>query len=277
MIKVNGYSFATEEFSNGEVSYKPALLSDTDEDIVELIFQSNKDLFDLFMAVSYLKDMNNGVNKRKTLIMYYVPYGRMDREIDGYVFSLKYFADYINKMHFDKIITMDNHSPHIVEMINNVVETPIYNDIISKVVEDFEPDYLFFPDAGAYKKYPEKIDGRIFDTHKFFYGEKRRQLDDTREIVSYKLQNNGLTLTGKKILIIDDICCTGGTVLRAANVMKQQGVSEISLFVAHCEANVIKHDIIRSNSPVSHIYTTDSLYREYNVPEIVVYHIDDFK
>lgn len=275
MIKANGYSFATEEFSNGEVSYKPINLLNRDKVIIEVNFQSNKDLFDLFMLVSYVRDRKPDM--KLVLVMYYVPYGRMDREIDGYLFSLKYFADYINNLHFDKVITLDNHSSGIAKMIHNVEETSVYNAIIYKVISDYQPDYLFFPDKGAYSKYPNKISSDILETHEFFYGEKKRVLDDTREIVSYELINNGLNLTGARILIIDDICCTGGTVLRAANVMKKQGVSEIALFVAHCEANVIKHDIVRDKSPVSKIYTTDSLYRDYTVPEIVVYPIPEYK
>ena len=80
--------------------------------------------------------------------------------------------------------------------------------------------------------------------------------------------NLNVNLAGKKVLIIDDICCTGGTVLEASKVLKRKGASEIRLFVAHCENNVIKYDIVRETSPIDRIYTTDSIIRNYDIPEI---------
>lgn len=264
MIKVNGYTFGSESFSNGEVSYKPFKVDDTNR--IDLLFQSNKDITDLLFAVEYIKSINP--NAKNHLYMLYVPYGRMDRPIDGYLFSLKIFADIINRCGFFKVHTLDNHSPHIKELIKNVVELDL-NPYIDKVLnEHFNADVIFFPDAGAMKRYPQLLNCIKERKMPFMYGEKQRVLDDSREIKYYEVYDNGINLAGKKVLIIDDICCTGGTVLEAATVLKRKGTSEINLWVAHCENNVIKYDIVRESSPINHIYTTDSIIRNYNIPEI---------
>ena len=270
MIKLNGIIFGSEEFSNGEVSYKPVEVNKSEElnrgvNRIDLYFQNNKDITDLQFAVEFIR--NEDPNAEIHLYMLYVPYGRMDRPIKGYAFSLKLFANIINRLCLDKIVTLDNHSSGITDMIKNVYVQDI-NPYIYEVVRLYEPDYLFFPDKGAMKKYPNILNKDILESHPYFYGEKTRVLDDSREIISYELYNGDLNITGRKILIIDDICCTGGTVIRAANIMKQRGAADVALWVAHCENNVIKYDIVREDSPISKIYTSDSILRNYCIPEI---------
>lgn len=267
MILVNGYTFGAEQFNSGEVSYKPFKIM-ADVDNVELFFEDNKDITDLIFLVQYIKDMSHdNPEHRITLTMRYVPYGRMDRDIDGYLFALKYFKNIINSLEFDRVITLDNHSKATELFIDRLEEEDL-NPYIEKVIEKCNPDYICFPDKGAYSKYPNKLNVCKNNKIQYFYGDKERVLDDSRHIKRYELHNNDLPLTGKKVLIIDDICCTGGTVMKAAHEMKEHGVSEINLWVAHCEANVIKYDIVRAGSPITKIYTSPSIIRGYNVPEI---------
>lgn len=266
MIKLNGLVFGSEAFSNGEVSYKPVYVS-KEINILEMYFQSNKDITDLLFAVEYIRDIEK--ESKIDLYMLYVPYGRMDRYIDGYVYSLKMFSNIINRIGFNCIYTLDNHSTAIMDLINNVVELDL-NIYIEKVIDIFNPDYIFFPDGGAAKKYPYKLNCILDGRFKYFYGKKERILDDSREIKFYDVLDDGLRLEGKRILIIDDICCTGGTVLEAAKVLERKGVAEIALWVAHCENNVIKYDIVRESTPISKIYTTNSIIRNYDISEIQV-------
>jgi ribose-phosphate pyrophosphokinase len=264
MIKVNNVVFGSEQFSNGEVSYKPVKIH-PERNQIDLYFQDNKDIADLMFAVGFIREQQPG--SKIDLNVLYVPYGRMDRPIKGYVFSLKIFADMINHLGFEHVYTLDNHSEEVLKRIHNIVELDI-NPYITEVVKRYKPDYFFFPDKGAMRKYPRKINFCIHAQYPYFYGQKQRVLDDSREIISYELFNEGIEIKGKKVLIIDDICCTGGTVMRAAKVMKSQGALDIALWVAHCENNVIKYDIVREGSPISCIYTSDSIIRNYHISEI---------
>lgn len=264
MIKVNNVVFGSEQFSNGEVSYKPVKIN-PDKNQIDLYFQDNKDITDLMFAVGFIREQQPCA--QIILNMLYVPYGRMDRPIKGYVFSLKIFADIINSLKFEHVYTLDNHSEEVLKRIHNLVEFDI-NPYIERVVKEYKPDCFFFPDKGAMKKYPKKILLCTHGQYPYFFGQKQRVLDDSREIISYELFNEEISVKGKRILIIDDICCTGGTVMRAANVIKSQGASDIALWVAHCENNVIKYDIVRDESPISCIYTSDSIIRNYHIPEI---------
>lgn len=259
MLKTNGVVFGSDAFSNGEVSYKPFKVN-TDKNNFELYFQSNKDITDLLFAVNYVKDLEP--DSELHLKMLYVPYGRMDRPIDGYVYSLKMFAQIINSCGFKAVYTLDNHSKGIKNLINNVIELDL-NHYIERVLYLYKPDILFFPDKGAYNKYPKILKCCLDNRISAIYGKKERVLDDSREIKYYEVFDNGIDLSDKKVLIIDDICCTGGTVLQAANVLLKKGVKDLALWVAHLESNVIKYDIVRKGTPLSTIYTTDSIIRNY--------------
>ena len=265
MIKINGIVFGSEQFSNGEVSYKPVEVYP--KNTIECFFQDNKDITDLIFAEKFIRDQIP--DAIIDLEMLYAPYGRMDRPIKGYVFSLKYFAALINSLNFHSVLTLDNHSAETANRIQNLGELDL-NPFINEVIHRFQPDILFFPDKGAMKKYPKKLDVIKHEQIPYFYGEKQRILDDSREIISYELYTNGIEIKDKRVLIIDDICCTGGTVLKAAEAMKRKGVKEIALWVAHCENNVIKYDIVRDGSPIKKIYTSDSIIRNYHIKEIEV-------
>ena len=50
MVKANGTIFGSEQFSNGEVSYKPFQVN-TDINRIDLYFQDNKDITNMLFAV----------------------------------------------------------------------------------------------------------------------------------------------------------------------------------------------------------------------------------
>lgn len=268
MVLGNGVIFGSEKFSNGEVSYKPFQVQ-KDINHIDFYFQDNKDITNLQFAIEYIRSKEP--NSKIYLNMLYVPYGRMDREIDGYVFSLEMFANIINRYHIDVIYTLDNHTEEIKKKIHHVVElNGLLNLYVNRVIEEYRPDCIMFPDKGAMDRYPQILEVCKMNKLPYFYGNKERVLDDSRLIKFYEIYDNDISLTGKRILIIDDICCTGGTVLEAAQILVRRGVSDIALWVAHCENNVIKHPIVRKDSPISKIYTSDTIIRNYTIPEIEV-------
>lgn len=69
----------------------------------------------------------------------------------------------------------------------------------------------------------------------------------------------GAIIPGSKCIIIDDLCATGGTMFRAANILKEMGASEIVLVVSHCEPKVFDGDLLKEGSPISKIYTSKSI------------------
>lgn len=258
MIRVNGETFGGETFYNGEGIYKKATIN-PDRNTIEMIFQDNKDLGDLQVATTYIR--SEKPEAKLELVMKYIPYSRMDREIHEQIFSLDIFAKIINSMKFDKVYALDPHSGVSVDLIDNLELIDI-NQYVNKAIADFKPDYLFFPDKGAMAKYPEMIaacngtDG--IEQIPFFYGNKVRDLQNKGRIIKYDIITDKLDVKGKKVLIVDDICCKGGTFIWAAQEMIRLGVSEIALYVSHCENSIFDGDIFKTGF-ISQVYTSNSL------------------
>lgn len=255
MIKVNNQAFGNEAFYNGEAIYKKVNLED-EVNTIEMVFQSNKDLGDMQIAATYIK--TEKPKAKLELIMRYIPYSRMDREINEQLFSLDIFAKVINSMEFDKVYALDPHSGVSAGLIKNLELIDI-NTYVNKAIEEFKPDMLFFPDKGAMAKYPSIIDvcnGE--ESIPYFYGNKVRDLNDKGRIIKYDIVTDGKDVRGKRVLIIDDICCRGGTFVWAAKEMVKLGVAHIGLYVSHCENSIFEGDIFKTEY-IEQVYTSGSL------------------
>jgi len=271
MVRVNGVKFNDAEFHNGEVIFeKPEVIRD-DRNVIEMNFQSNKDITAVMFARQCLAD--KAPNAYCDLVMEYCPYERMDREINNQMFSMKYFAGILDKFDFKNIYILDPHSNVCVDALENTKARLVILDLseyVQKVIDDFNPDYICYPDKGAYNKYP-KVLSKI--KIPYFYGQKTRDLANKGRITDYELVD-APDLTDKKVLIIDDICCLGGTAYNAATQMKLAGAKEVAFYISHCENGIFAGKILHPESanqafcqydteescPWAGTYTIDKVY-----------------
>lgn len=267
MVRVNGIKFNDKEFHNGEVIFEAPEVVNQDVNVIEVNFKDNRDITAILFARQYLEDKAFGAECH--LVMEYCPYERMDREINNQMFSMKYFAEIIGKFNFDRVYILDPHSRVCIDLLRDagleVIEIPL-REYVDKVIEDFAPDYICYPDKGAYNKYPNVL-GDI--NINFFFGEKKRDLANKGRIMDYELVN-APDLKDKKVLIIDDICCLGGTAYNAAKAMKLAGADKVAFYISHCENGVFVGKILSrepfypdgfgENLPWAGDYTIDKVY-----------------
>ena len=244
MILVNGERFNDKEFHNGEVIFeKPELIvkqvvEGREEECyneIKMVFEDNKDITALAFAKEYLDDVTDGVPC--ILNMMYCPYERMDREINQQMFSMKYFAKIIARMNFSRVVILDPHSNVCIDQLTKAgvkVEVLDIKKYINRVIEDFKPDYICYPDKGAKAKYTQVLADISIPC---FYGTKTRDLANQGRIINYELVD-APDLTRKRVLIIDDICCLGGTAYNAAYRMKEMGAKEVGFYISHCENGI---------------------------------------
>jgi ribose-phosphate pyrophosphokinase len=206
------------------------------------------------------------------LTIYYMPYSRMDRSENGSAFTLKYIADFINSLNFPDVEIIEPHSDVCMALINNSHARYITVDMLPDVKkaigfrEDF--DFIFFPDAGAQKRYGSKIKAKweiVGFKHRDFETGKITKL----EIVGHLPEN----LRDVKILIVDDLCSKGGTFMLAAEELKNRGANEIYLMVGHCE-NTIHEGNVLCTDLIQGVYTTNSIISTDNYDRLNVYDIE---
>lgn len=175
---------------------------------------------------------------------------------------MKCFADVINWLNFDLVEILDVHSNVGAALINNVlIETPkIYiNEVIRKLEQNGTDLILYFPDEGAAKRYSD-----MFPGYKYCYGEKKRDWD-TGKILGLDIKSDGINLSGKTVLMIDDIIAYGGSLYYSANTLKDNGVDKIYAFATHTENSILNREkgtLIKSleNNTVERLFTTNSIF-----------------
>lgn len=204
-----------------------------------------------------------------SLRMHYIPNARMDRvEKVENVFTLKYFCDVINWLEFERVFVFDPHSNVSLALLDRVYVVDKIEEYVGRVKfeigktleVDFDDIVLYYPDEGATKKY-----SKILKNERYCYGRKNRDWD-TGAIVGLEIVNPyNIDLTGKYIIIVDDIISYGGTMYFGAEKLKQCGVSNIFAYASHVENSVLdrnKSKMLKAFEKdfIKMVYTTNSIY-----------------
>ena len=262
MIKINGKEVAVEHFLDGtQRMTKVEMPNDEYTDIViDWHYQCDEELLTIYYLVNHMRA--NGFRGKYILEMPYAINGRMDRvKSHSEVFTLKWSCKLINDLKFDRVFILDPHSNVTPALLDNVVAgypAKYINEAIEKVGKDNL--ILYYPDAGAHKKYHE-----LFPDMPFCYGKKDRDWN-TGKIKGVIVENEmNLDLTGKTILMIDDIIAYGGTMHYGANKLKELGVGKIYAYATHTELSVLDEQEGKlkkslENGVVEQLFTTDSIF-----------------
>ena len=188
------------------------------------------------------------------LKLFYIPHARMDRQksvLD--VFTLKTFANIINNMGFRMVHVFDPHSYVSEALINHIDRLTPQDHINASMRLINDPDLmLFYPDEGAMKRYSGMI------KVPYCFGTKNRDWE-TGKIISLNVNGQFRDISGRNILIVDDICSRGGTFLHSARKLKELGANKIYLYVSHCENTVLESELLEGNL-IEKMFTTDSIF-----------------
>ncbi len=256
MIKYNGLKIETTKFPNGEICIKPfdISLSKTKEHTIDFYFQSNEDLILLMMIKGHLDE--NGI-KDVLLMINYMPYSRMDRSENGSIFTLKYVADFINKLNFSEVRVKEAHSdvtPALIKRCKNIHTTAQLGEYVCCKNQDLDmfKDVVYYPDSTAYKRYHKD-----FDMFKYYaIGNKIRNFE-TGKILSLEIIGN-LPKEPFKVIMVDDLCSRGGTFLLGAKKLRELGATDITLVVTHCENSIFDGEIFKNNL-INRVYCLDTM------------------
>ena len=266
MIKIDGEVIFIGKFPNGEIHIekgriehlvKKNMICDNTKRIhvaVTLKYEDDSDLIHLMFVKAELDKLYPAASK--TLYITYMPYSRMDRENDVYIFTLKYISNFINNMGFEAITVEEPHSDVCLALLDNCHAIYVTKDYLDEVTIlsgfDRKKDYLFFPDAGAQKRYSD------LNGFKTLVGYKERDMK-TGRITKYDVI--GDLEKGNKIIILDDLSSKGGTFILAAEELKKKGAGDIYLFVGHAEQTIFDGSVLNTDL-IKKVITSDSMNRE---------------
>ena len=211
----------------------------------------NEHLMELFIMIDAAKRASAG---RITAVVPYYAYGRSDKKDQPRVpITARLIADFITVAGADRVLTMDLHAGQIQGFFNIPVDELTAVPILARFYQEREIPNLVVvaTDVGGNKRAGDTA--RILDVP-IAIVEKHRIGNEDRVEVANIIGD----VDGKTALIIDDEIGTGGTVIAAANALKEHGAEDIYCCVTH---PVFSGDASRilMDSVVQEFVVTDTL------------------
>jgi ribose-phosphate pyrophosphokinase len=257
-VKFKAFSYPAGESQVRIVTEELTSLRVADEIHVTARITNGDDLIRLALLSDAL---SQEVFKHKVLILPYLPYARADRRfVDGDCFGLKVFADFINSLHYDQVVTFDVHSKYSAEYINRLENiSPI--DTIKQVLSQSVPkdSVIILPDAGSITRLAKLKD---LD-HKILVCEKHRD-PVTGAFLEFKVPTAEEFGDNKNAIIVDDLCDAGGTFIGIAELLPKD--INLYLYVSH---GIFSKGMEELKKHFKKIYTTNSFNLVGAYPEMV--------
>lgn len=258
MILINGQEVTINKFPDETLRLNPNvefILNQTAT--ICWHFESNEEMIAVMFLANHVRRIGAD---RVNLVMPYIPNARQDRvKNDTDVFTLKYFAEFINNLHFNKVVVLDPHSSVSEALINNIeVESP--KPYIEKVIEEIKKEIndetliAFYPDEGAMKRYSGMLDVP------YAFGIKKRNWE-TGKIEGLDVAGAKDLIKDSNIIIVDDISSRGGTFYFSAKKLKELGAKNVYLYISHCEKTIFDGEIFKSNL-IKKVFTTNSIFTD---------------
>ncbi len=243
-------------FSDGEISVK---INETIRGADVYIIQStsypvNDNLMELLIMIDAMKRASAG---RITAVIPYYGYARQDRKARARdPISAKLVANLITCAGANRVLTMDLHCAQIQGFfdipVDHLVGIPLltkhYRD---KFGDDLENFVAVSPDLGSVgrtRAFAEKLNIPIAII------DKRRPKANVSEIMNIIGE-----VKGKKVILVDDMIDTAGTITNAAHALQERGAVEVD---ACCTHAVLSGPALKriEDSPIKELLTLSTIY-----------------
>jgi ribose-phosphate pyrophosphokinase len=218
--------------------------------ITASILPSPESLFEL-MALNRLVSENGAA--KTTLIIPYLGYARQDRPGRPGEGSIGIMvADLIRDMKPSRLFTVDVHSNFIREVLDQSVTEISALPLLASALANQRPDVIVSPDAGSLSR-AEQL-AALLEPHP---GVATIDKVRPRPNVAIAKRLHG-DVRGKKVLIVDDIIDTGGTLSEGLKLVSQNGAQSICLAATHGIFSGKARERL-SRLPVEEILVTNTL------------------
>jgi ribose-phosphate pyrophosphokinase len=212
---------------------------------------ANDHLMELLISMDAL---TRASAKRITAVIPYFGYSRQDRKTGGRTpISAKLVANLIAKAGADRVLTIDLHAGQI----QGFFDIPTDNLFATKVIEDdirrhydIKDIMVVSPDVGGVVR--ARALAKLLDAE-IAIVDKRRPKAGVSEVM-----NIIGDVDGRRCIIFDDMCDSGGTLCNAAIALKKEGATEVSAYASH---GVLSNDAQGriAKSELKELVVTDSI------------------
>lgn len=214
------------DFSDGE--FQPSFeetVRGQDVFIVQSTMPPTDNLFELLLMI----DAAKRASARKIIaVVPYFGFARQDRKDKPRVaIGAKLVANMLMAAGVDRIMTMDLHADQIQGFFEVPVDHLYASTIFLPEIERLNTGNLIMaaPDAGGAKRansYAKKLDTGLAICHK-----QRKRANEVAEMTVIG------DVSGKDVVLIDDMCDTAGTLTKAADLFIEKGAKSVRAFCTH--------------------------------------------
>jgi ribose-phosphate pyrophosphokinase len=232
-----------QKFSDGEISVEfQESIRGQFVFLVQSTFAPTDNLMELLLMIDAAKRAS--AYKVIAVIPYY-GYARQDRKDRPRVaIGSKLVANMLTAAGADRVITMDLHAPQIQGYFDIPVDHLDSSAIFIPYIEDLKLKNLTFaaPDVGSANRIREIAS--YFEVEMVICDKHRKRANEISSMVVIG------DVTDRDIILIDDICDTGGTLAKSAGLLMEKGASSVRAFCTHpvlsgnAYENIEKSDLI---------------------------------
>ena len=220
---------------------------------------ANDNLMELLICIDALKRSSA---KNITAVIPYFGYARQDRKVvPRTAISAKLVSDLITNAGANRILSVDLHAGQIQGFFNipvdNLFATPIFARHITKKMK-LNNLICVAPDVGGVER-TRALSRRINTGIAII--DKRRPAPGKSEVM-----NIVGSVKNKNCVIIDDIIDSGGTIVNAAQALKNKGAKEIYVYITHAVLSGQAVERIQK-SKIKKLITTDTIDNSKKIKE----------
>jgi len=229
ILRVSPIDSDVKKFSDGEISVN---INESVRGGDVYIIQStsspvNDNLMELLIMIDAMKRASAG---RINAVIPYYGYARQDRKTKARdPISAKLVANLITAAGADRVITMDLHCAQIQGFfdipVDHLVGLTMFKDYYLKKFKDMSNVVVVSPDLGSAGRARQLAD--IIHSTVAIVDKKRDKPNES------KVMNLIGDVKDKVAIMIDDMVDTGGSIVNAANAVKQAGASEVHVCCTH--------------------------------------------
>lgn len=243
-----------EQFNDGEIFVE--IFDNVRNEEVFVIQSTSKPANDNLMELLVITDaLRRASAKQITAVMPYFGYARQDRKTAARTpISAKLVANLLTEAGVDRVLTMDLHAGQIQGFfdtpVDNLYAAPVFALDVKHHFKNLDDVIVVSPDVGGVARARELakrigVGLAIVD--------KRRGAPG--EVESMTIIGD---ITGKRCIIVDDICDTAGTLCKAAELLKTEGATEVHAYISHGVLSAPAVERI-TNSVMSSLVITNSI------------------
>ena len=216
----------TQRFSDGE--FQPVFQESIRGDFVFLVqgtFPPTDNLMELLLMIDAAKRAS--AYKVIAVIPYY-GFARQDRKDKPRVaIGSKLIANMLEAAGADRVITMDLHAAQIQGYFDIPVDHLDSSAIFIPYIERLKLENLTFaaPDVGSANRIREIAS--YFEAEMVICDKHRKRANEISSMVVIG------DVTNRDVVLIDDICDTGGTLAKSAALLKEKGARSVRALCTH--------------------------------------------